>query len=402
VEAIRVLIAEDEEVVRDALAELIDSDPDLEVIALATDADEAVALAERERPDVAFVDVKMPGGGARATREIRAGSSNTRMIAFSAYEDRSTVLQMLRAGVVGYIVKGTPSSEVLEAVHRAAQGQGSLSVEVTGDVIHELTKLLDRSERLARDLQELNRTKRDLIQVLAHELFTPITTIQGFAMTVAQHGDALSPDEIRELGVDVARSSRRLQRLVGNLRAAAQLDREGVEVETQLVPATLLVERAVGEFDDAPRIRVMPTDALTRRVWVDPDLAARALVIVLENALDVAPEETSVDISTATSGGRLTISVTDRGPGIMPEMRERIFSPFSQAEDSMTRSHEGLGIGLYLARRIMVANAGAIDVDAQQPVSGAVFTLTFVTLDEEASEVAEATEVPEVPQVAGF
>jgi signal transduction histidine kinase len=400
-ERIRVLIAEDEEAVRDALAELIDSDPALEIIALATDADEAVALAERERPDVAFVDVRMPGGGARATREIRAGSRDTRVIAFSAYEDRTTVLQMLRAGVVGYIVKGTPSGEILGAVHRAAHGQGSLSVEVTGDVIHELTHLLDRSEGLARELRELDRTKRDLIQVLAHELFTPITTIQGFAMTIAQHGEALSPDELRELAADVARSSRRLHRLVGNLRAAAQLDREGVEVEKQLLPATFLVERAIAEFDDAQRINVTQTEALTRRVLADPDLAVCALVIVLENALDVSPEETSVDISAATSGGRLTISVADRGPGIVSEMRERIFSPFSQAEDSMTRSHEGLGIGLYLARRSMAANGGAIDVDAQQP-AGAVFTLAFIALDEKVIEEFEESEAPQAQERVGL
>jgi signal transduction histidine kinase len=399
VEPIRVLIAEDEVAVRDALAELIDSDPALEVIALATDADEAVALARQQRPDVAFVDVKMPGGGARATREIRAGSPATRVIAFSAYEDRSTVLQMLRAGVVAYIVKGTPSSEVLGAVHRAVQGQGSLSVEVTGDVIHELTHLLERSEMLAKELQELDRTKRDLIQVLAHELFTPITTIQGFAMTVAEHGDALSPDDIRELASGVARSSRRLHRLVGNLRAAAQLDRESVELTTQLLPATFLVERAVAEFEDAHRVRVAPSEALMTRVWVDPDLATRALVIVLENALDLSPEETFVDISTTTLDGRLTISVADRGPGVTPEMRERIFSAFSQNEDSMTRTHEGLGIGLYLVKRIMVANGGAVDA-AARPEGGAVFTLTFTAL-EQASEESEMHDARAVHQAAG-
>ena len=146
------------------------------------------------------------------------------------------------------------------------------------------------------------------------------------------------------------------------------------------------------QFEDAHRIHVTPAAALTMRVWADPDLAARALVIVLENALDLSPEETVVDISAATSGGRLTISVADRGPGITAEARERIFTPFSQAEDSMTRSHEGLGIGLFLAKRIMDANGGAIDADPR-PSSGAVFTLTFTAIDEQLPEAPEIHEV---------
>ncbi len=124
----------------------------------------SIEVALRERPDVALVDVKMPaGGGAHAAREIRKGSPQTRVVALSAYEDRRTVLEMLRAGVVGYVVKGSSSDEILYAIRRSMRGQGSLSVEVTADVIRELASLLDRSEELTRDLRELNRTKSQLI-----------------------------------------------------------------------------------------------------------------------------------------------------------------------------------------------------------------------------------------------
>jgi DNA-binding NarL/FixJ family response regulator len=196
---IRVLVADDEEAVRMALSELVGSDPDMDVVAQATDADEAIAAALETHPDVALIDVKMPGGGGpRAAREIVATSPGTRVVALSAYEDRRTVLDMLRAGVVGYLVKGTPATEILRTIRRTMKGEGSLSVEITADVIRELAELLERSELLTQQLQELDRTKSDLIQLMSHELFTPVTTIQGFAMTVAEHGDRLSVDEIRE------------------------------------------------------------------------------------------------------------------------------------------------------------------------------------------------------------
>jgi DNA-binding NarL/FixJ family response regulator len=99
---IRVLIAEDEPGVRDAMADLVASDPSMDVVGTAADAEEAIEIARARKPDVALVDVKMPaGGGTRATREIRRESPQTQVVALSAYEDRRTVLEMLRAGVVG-------------------------------------------------------------------------------------------------------------------------------------------------------------------------------------------------------------------------------------------------------------------------------------------------------------
>jgi EAL domain-containing protein (putative c-di-GMP-specific phosphodiesterase class I)/AmiR/NasT family two-component response regulator len=144
---IRVLIAEDERVIRDALSRMVDDEESLELVAVAADAEEAVAMAGRERPDVALIDVKMPGGGGvRATREIRRLSPQTRVVALSAYDDRGTVLQMVRAGVSGYLVKGGPPEEIVETIHRSVRGYGALSGEVAAEVIAELGGHLEREE----------------------------------------------------------------------------------------------------------------------------------------------------------------------------------------------------------------------------------------------------------------
>jgi signal transduction histidine kinase len=376
---IRVLVAEDEEAVREALVDLLSSDAAIEVVGSAKDTDEAIQMATDCKPDVALVDVKMPGGGgARAAREIRANSPQTHVVALSAYEDRRTVLEMLRAGVVGYVVKGTSADEILRTVRRSLRGQGSLSVEVTADVIHELVSLLDRSEALSRDLQELDHTKSELIQILSHELFTPMTTIQGFAMLVSEQGEALKPDEVRDLAEGVVRANDRLKRLVGNLAAAARMDRAGVEVATRPMAAGDLVDRALSEF---PRFegRIVTTGALAEpetRLWADLELGARALVVVLENALAFSPDTAIVEISARSLDGNVRVIVSDRGPGVPEELRDRIFEAFTQTDGSVTRSHEGLGIGLFLARRIMRAHAGELTY-APRPDGGSSFELSF-------------------------
>ncbi len=185
-------------------------------MAAAVDAESAIDSARREQPDVAFLDVRMPGGGAHAAREIRRCSPKTNLIAYSAYEDRETVLEMLRAGVIGYLIKSSSNNEIIAAAHGASKGQGRLSAEVTIDVIRELSGLLDQSEHLAEELRELDRMKRDLIQVLSHEIFTPITTIQGFAGTlVSQHEpESLPPGDPgagrrRRAGIEAASQARR-------------------------------------------------------------------------------------------------------------------------------------------------------------------------------------------------
>jgi len=374
---IRVLIAEDEPAVRDAMADLVSSDPAMEVIGTAADAEQAIQVARAEKPDVALIDVKMPaGGGPRATREIRRESPQTQVVALSAYEDRRTVLEMLRAGVVGYVVKGTSAEEILYTIRRSMRGQGSLSVEITADVIHELASLLERSETLTSELQELNRTKSEMIQILSHELFTPITTIQGFAMMIAEHGAELAHDEVRDLVDGVTRANARIRRLIGNLAAAARLDREGVEVATRPVPAGDVIERAISEFPHTERI-VLPEHAdLGRRMWADLDLAVRAVVVLVENALALSPEDQPVEITVARNGVDLGILVADRGPGVPDEKVAAIFDAFTQTDSSTTRRHEGLGIGLYLAQRILRAHNGRVSLEPRAG-GGSVFVLAF-------------------------
>jgi EAL domain-containing protein (putative c-di-GMP-specific phosphodiesterase class I)/CheY-like chemotaxis protein len=152
---IRVLIADDEAEIRAALAELIGAEDGLHVVGTAGDADEAAAVASATGPDVALVDVKMPGGGGgRAAREILRLSPRTRVLALSAYEDRETVLTMLGAGAVGYLVKGTAPEDIVTAIGKAARGQTSVSSEVMAGVVDELSSQLRRAELRTHEVEE--------------------------------------------------------------------------------------------------------------------------------------------------------------------------------------------------------------------------------------------------------
>jgi EAL domain-containing protein (putative c-di-GMP-specific phosphodiesterase class I)/response regulator of citrate/malate metabolism len=178
---IRVLVADDEPVVRAALAELVEAEETLELVGLANDAQEAIDLALREHPDVALLDVKMPaGGGPRAAREIRIGSLQTKVVALSAYDDRTSVLEMLRAGAVGYLVKGTRAAEIVTMVQNVTRGDVVLSSEVMGDILEELTGRL----QVEGEEEELLKVQYERIRdVLDHGkmrmVFQPIVDLEA-------------------------------------------------------------------------------------------------------------------------------------------------------------------------------------------------------------------------------
>ena len=122
------LIAESDDVARDELASLVRSEPSLELADAVTDASQAILVSMREKPAVAVLGVRIPGGGASAARGIKRCSPKTRVLALSAQDDRETVMEMLEAGADGYLVKGSSIETIVTSIERAARGQGSLSV----------------------------------------------------------------------------------------------------------------------------------------------------------------------------------------------------------------------------------------------------------------------------------
>jgi EAL domain-containing protein (putative c-di-GMP-specific phosphodiesterase class I)/DNA-binding NarL/FixJ family response regulator len=174
---IRVLVADDTPAMRNALILLIDNDPALELAAAVGTAVDAIAAAERVRPDVALVDVRMPGGGIRAARGIGRCAPATRILALSAADDRPTVLKMLEAGAIGYLVKGAAPDEIAAAVTRAAEGEASLSEEVSGKI----TKPPAGTRRPAGEEQQEGEARiRAIIEDAALTIvFQPIRRLDG-------------------------------------------------------------------------------------------------------------------------------------------------------------------------------------------------------------------------------
>jgi DNA-binding NarL/FixJ family response regulator len=138
--SIRVLLADDHAVVRKGIREFLEEDPEITVIAEASDGAEAVRLASALAPDVAVLDIQMPRlTGIEATRQIKAALPDVRVLILTAYEDDPYVFALLRAGADGYLLKSADSDDLVRAVKTTAAGGKVLDPAVAAKVIAQMT-----------------------------------------------------------------------------------------------------------------------------------------------------------------------------------------------------------------------------------------------------------------------
>lgn len=169
---IRVLIADDQELVRAGFHALVDSQRDLEVVGEAADGRQAVELAAKLRPDVVLMDIRMPVlDGLAATREIAADDrlADVRIVILTTFELDEYVFEAVRAGAAGFLVKDTKPAELIEAVRVVAGGEALLSPSVTRRLVAEFAiraKEPPRSEALA----ELTEREREVMALAASGL----------------------------------------------------------------------------------------------------------------------------------------------------------------------------------------------------------------------------------------
>lgn len=166
-ERIRILLVDDHEVVRDGVKALIDANDDLTVVAEAGSVKEAVAQAERTRPDVVVMDVRLAdGSGIEATREIRAKLEKTQVLMLTSFADDEALFASIMAGAAGYVLKQIKGTDLVDAVRRVAAGQSLLDPAVTARVLDRIRRGPDQPD----ELKTLTDQERRILTLVAEGL----------------------------------------------------------------------------------------------------------------------------------------------------------------------------------------------------------------------------------------
>jgi NarL family two-component system response regulator LiaR len=168
----RVMLVDDHRVVRQGLRNLLESYPDLEVVCSASSGEEALVQLAGTTPDVAVVDLLMPGGidGLETTERIRAAAPRTQVVVLTAYADVARVIAALRKGAIGYVRKDAEPEVLRDAVRAAARGQSFLDPAIAGAMLIDVARsgkdeLTEREQDVLRELAR-GRTNREIAEVL--------------------------------------------------------------------------------------------------------------------------------------------------------------------------------------------------------------------------------------------
>jgi DNA-binding NarL/FixJ family response regulator len=165
---IRVLLADDQALVRAGFASLLDGEPDIEVVGQAADGAEAVSLAKTLRPDVVLMDIRMPGvDGLDATRQIAADErlTATHIVILTTFALNEYLFESLRAGASGFLVKDTEPTELLRAVRVVAEGDALLSPSVTRQLIEQFAA--QRQPPRVPAIDALTEREREVVTLVA-------------------------------------------------------------------------------------------------------------------------------------------------------------------------------------------------------------------------------------------
>ena len=165
---VRLLVADDESVLRHAVANLLAMTEGVEIVGEAADGDEAVALAVARQADVVLMDIGMPRcDGIAATRRLAERAPDVKVVILTIYADDDRVFRALQAGARGYLLKDAGPDEIVRAVRAVRDGEGILHPGLVGRVIREFTRVTERDPEREQRFSELTAREREVLDLLA-------------------------------------------------------------------------------------------------------------------------------------------------------------------------------------------------------------------------------------------
>jgi two-component system sensor histidine kinase KdpD len=268
-------------------------------------------------------------------------------------------------------VRGAGTSKAEQELLRAFANHLALALE--------RARLREEAVR-ARLLEEIDTLRRALVGAVSHDLRTPLATIKLSASTLLDSGTSLSPDDVKELAELVDAQADRLDRLVSNLLDMTRIQSGALELRRQPAALSDLVDEALlvlGRSDRSAEVTWLAPDDLPL-VEVDHVLVRQVLANLLDNALRHSPPRGQVIVSAVpVPGGKVEVRVTDSGPGVPAEERERIFQVFNRRE----AGGRG-GLGLAITQAFLEAHGERIwleDASRDPGPKGASFVFTLPT-----------------------
>lgn len=379
---------------------LIKSGAALEVETV-TDGLRAVEVSARTRPELVVVGVETESlSGAELVRRLLAITPETKVICWA---DASPIVaaEMLRAGAAAYVSKDEGADGVFRAMRAVHAGPVALSPQVAGDVASRLLEETDRVTMLETtiaevtdQLQSMTTAKADFLANVSHELRTPVTVAKGIAYVLKKRG--IPEDEEQEFIGQLETSLEKLSMLIEEMLIVADLDRGTLSLEVSQVDLAPLLRQVADEIGrQFPQVTIEREIPETLAGSADPLRFAEIVRQLLDNACRYSPDDEPVQLKGRPMDEGVVVSVTDHGEGMARQTASKAFDePFSAGEDILRKERAGAGVGLHMARQLVVQHGGILWAD---PLPSGGTRVSFVIPANEGEQVGKPADLGSDP-----
>lgn len=232
----------------------------------------------------------------------------------------------------------------------------------------EIGQLAEEFNDMADSIEKSEYMRRTFISDVSHELRTPLTTITGFVQGIL---DDTIPKEKQEFYLNVVLDeSRRLSKLIGDLLDVSRMESEEVKIEPVRFNINELIRLSIIGFEERFNEKNLTVNAIFKNeieeVFADKDSIKRVVTNLLDNAIKFSNHKGVIDISTYQKGNKVIVSIKNEGEGISKDEQKTIFERFYKLDKSRSQNKNGVGLGLYIVKRIINKHGEKIWINSEE------------------------------------